>query len=256
MVTQETRFFADPANWEVDPIASTATMAAHDRNDDIVLSWLRGDDVSEPGFTPVDIVEESEDVNMEPMVITVSRKHRETLLRRAGWKEVNIQFLVRDFNNESISGYVSYLMMSGPGLESNDASAPIESGIARYISIWVKPNAVLRFFAVPMVGTPAFGRMSIEGPAALPDKISTQHLIFTATQENEVIQVSAANLQQVNEQMQASGNVKFSILGPGVGMEIGGGGSTTRGSAQARTDTIGFSVRVGRPTFTIAQAER
>jgi hypothetical protein len=223
-------------------------------DDENVLSWLRGGDAeAERGFVPMEAVDETEDINMEPMVITVSRERREALLRRAGWIEVDIQLLVRDFNNEALRGYMFFLQFTGPRAESNTQALRVDTGTATFSSFWIKPNGILRVLAVPIAGTIAQGGPVLEGTVTVPGQIAARYVAFNVTQEHDIVQVTAANQQQVTEQMQASGNVKFSIL---KFAEVGGGISRTTGQAQTRTDQYVYTVRVGRPSLVIAPAQR
>jgi hypothetical protein len=245
---------ADPVQWLVNGGGPPAVTHAGTPADDNVLAWLRGDDdFGERDFAPMETVVEAEDVTMEPVVITVSKQRREALLRRAGWTEVNVQFLIRDFNNENLINHFCLLQFTGPRGESYTDGVPVRAGIATYSSFWIKPNGVLRVLAVPLAGTGAQGGPVLEGTAVVPGQIRGRYLAFNATQDHEDIQVRASNQQQVSEQMQVQGNAKFSILKV---VELGGGVSKTRGGTQTVTGEFAYTVRVGRSSLVIAPAQR
>jgi hypothetical protein len=210
---------------------------------DRVLSWLRGETE----------VAETEDVRMEPLVITVSAQRREQILRRAGWLAVDFQFMVRDFNNIPVSERLCYLQFVGPRGETNTNTLQLEGGLASFPRFWIKPNGVLKLFTIPPPGVRYEGEPLIEGSLAVPSHMPSGYGVFIATQDSDLEQKRAGTQEAVNDELQAHGSAKFSIVKV---VEIGGGVSKTWGTTQTTSGEREYTVRISRPTYSIKPAPR
>jgi hypothetical protein len=209
-----------------------------------VLEWL----IVPPGEAPPP----GKDLTFEPLVITVPPARREALLRGAGWQRVNVQVLLRSFDNEPLRSHLCYLQYTGPRDETNTARSELRGGTASFSDFWIKPQGVLRLLAVPIAGSTAAGGPLLEGSVAVPERIGSSYLAFTAVQDHQDVQVRASSQQAVAEQMQLQGNVKFSILGT----EIGGGASSSTTQTRTSTDELTYTVRIGKSALTISLAAR
>jgi hypothetical protein len=210
-----------------------------------VLEWLT---VPSEGSGPL-----GEDHTFEPMVITVPNARREAILRGAGWQRVTVQVLLRSFDNEPLHSHLCYLQYTGPRDETNTARSDLRGGTASFPDFWIKPQGVLRLLAIPIAGSIAAGGPLLEGSVAVPERIGSSYLAFTAVQDHQDVQVRASSQQAVAEQMQLQGNVKFSILGTA---EIGGGASSSTTRTRTSTDELTYTVRIGKSALTISQAAR
>jgi hypothetical protein len=243
-------------DWQGNELGWTSVGGLRDRpsGEDRVLRWVVGaggpllsgaEAVGDPWSSPDEAwVEQA--ITFEPQVIEV---RKDALLTRAGWRKVDIQFLIRDFENKNLIAHTCFLQYLGPRGETTTERSDLKGGTASFGQFWLKPNGVLRLLAVPIAGTIAEGGPLLEGSTTVPAKIQRSYLSFTATQDRVDIQVRAANAQQVSEQMQAGGNAKFSILKV---VELGGGVTSTTGGTQTTTGELTYVVRIGRPSLTIA----
>ena len=197
--------------------------------------------------------EASEDITMEPAVVTVSQSRRQQLLGQAGWRRVSLQFLLRSFDNELLRSHTCFLQFNGPRGETNTGRSDLTGGTASFPDFWLRPAGVLRLMAVPNADTSAEGGPLLEGTLPVPLRVASGYLAFTAVQDHEDIQVRASSQQAVAEEMQLHGDVKFSILGTA---EVSGGVSSGTTTTRTATGEVTYIVRVGRAGLTIARADR
>ena len=190
----------------------------------------------------------AEDITMEPMVITVPAARREALLRGAGWIQVDLQFIVTDFNSSPIEWHTSFVQYLGPRGEENSARSELRGGNAHFGAFWIKPQGILRFLAIPAQGMTS--EVLLDGSVPVPAQIHNNYLAYTAEQQYREIQIRAASQEAVGEQMHIQGSVKFSIMKV---VEIGGGGGKDWSKGQTTTDEQSWTVRVATNAVTIKQ---
>lgn len=250
-------------DWQSNELGWTSVGGLHDRpsGEDSVLRWVVGaggpivgeaEAAGDPWSAPDEAwVEQA--VTFEPLVIEVPRRRMEALLTRAGWRKVDIQFLVRDFESKNLVAHVCYLQYHGPRGETRTDRSDLKGGTANFGEFWLKPNGVLQLRAIPIAGTVADGGPLLEGSIPVPARIERSYLAFTATQDHVDVQVQAANERQVMEQMQVEAKAGFSILKV---VELGGGATRTTGGTQTVSGQLTYVVRMGRPSLTIVPATR
>jgi len=193
----------------------------------------------------------SRTVTMEPLVISVSPRRMEALLRRAGWVPVDIQFGIKNFNDEDLVGYTSFLQFTGPRGESRARRADVRAGVATFPRFWLKPRGSLRLLVVHL-GRPA-NRPTLYGSAFIPEQVRSRYLAFSAVQDHRNVQVRAETMQQANEQLQVGGHAGVNIL---KAVELGGRVTSTQGQTQTTSRGVVVDARVGLPNLTITLVRR
>jgi hypothetical protein len=191
----------------------------------------------------------TEDITMEPTVITVSAARREALLRQAGWTKISLQFYVTDFNETPMDSHTCFVQYLGPTGEENNARSDLRGGNATFGNFWAKPVGMLRFLAIPPERL-ATSEVMLDGTVPVPADIRGGYLAFRAAQQYREVQVRASTKEEVTEKMQVQGSVKFSILKV---VEIGGGGGYDRTKGQTTADELAWTVRVGTNAVTITR---
>jgi hypothetical protein len=219
-----------------------------------VYEWLTGGPAQPGAAGPVAEVAEAtagpaEDVTMEPMVITVPAARRETLLKQAGWIKINLQFIVKAYDNTPLDFHACHAQYLGPRGEEYDARSDLHGGIASFGDFWIKPQGMLRFLAVPDFPNDVF----LDGSVPVPARIRDNYLAYNAVQDYREVQIRAASNAQVADQMQVQGNAKFSITGV---VEVGGGASYGTTTTQGVSREMIYTVRVAANSVSITPASR
>jgi hypothetical protein len=141
-------------------------------------------------------------VTFEPEVITVSAKEKASLLSKAGWKRANVQFVMRDFEGEPLSGYVFFVEFTSiTGEKTIEKGNVGGGGILTLPHIWLKPEGALRLLGA---GAGSF-RRALQGNASY--KLSGENLTFQVQQRSEKGKISAKTKAEATAKLAAEGGI-------------------------------------------------
>jgi hypothetical protein len=183
-------------------------------------------------------------VEFPPEVITISRARRAAILRRAGWRQVNVSVTARDFLGAPLSGHKLFAEFKAPGVATVTEAGDIAGGAISWVNVWLKPEGTVRFLAVHL------GHPSIVPTGVMFYKLPDHGLLrFQLTQRFTEVTVTASSSEEAAEKIGATGSagVDFKIF------RIGGEITGERGRTTTTTRELSWKIILPQAVFDVGQ---
>jgi hypothetical protein len=174
----------------------------------------------------------------------------------AGWKQIDVNFVISDAQGLPIRGYNFFAEFWGPqdehtsGGDTVDDSELTTSGLLRCPDIWLKPEGTVRLTGVVSADGPHEAGPLLEGVRTYKLAEGATSLRFEVTQGRSEIEVEASSAREASEKVTAEGHAGITIEV----LEIGGSVGTESGTSHTVGRSIRYKVILGTPALTLTQS--
>lgn len=189
----------------------------------------------------------------EGLQVTVSEARTARLLRRAGWRQIDVSVLLRDFLNRPMRNHAIAVQFQAPGYGPSSPSGfppgGIVGGVQHFSGVWARPSGSVRVMAFPLVGSPTLGGFSIEGTVYYRLPARGTGIRLEGTQRHREVTVTAATREEAARTAGVSGTagVNFSVV------SLGGSMSSERSETSGRSMSRTWKVFIPTEAFDLRQ---
>ena len=170
------------------------------------------------------------------------QKKYEAKAKKEGRREVNVQFVIKNFLNEPMHSHKAMIEFKAPGIDDIYLSKPIKGGVCSFKEIELMPVGTVRLLAV------STGKSSYIPTGVASYKLGTgKTATFNAKQGVKTVKVKARSLTEMTKKagLKGSAGVEFKVV------KIGGETSIEREQKKAREQSVEWEVLVGTGDFTV-----
>jgi hypothetical protein len=178
-------------------------------------------------------------------IITITREEKARILRKAGWKQINVMIIIRRFDGELMTNHRIFAEFSAPGVERVTAGNDSHGGIVSLSNVWVKPAGSIRLMAVSLNTS----RLVPTGAMHYLLPRNSNLLRFTASQRFIEVNVTASTSQEAARSIGLTGTAGIDFKIASFGAETSVENTTSRSSSVSRSWKITYPTSV----FDIAQ---
>ncbi|HKK77714.1 MAG TPA: hypothetical protein VJ953_21725 [Saprospiraceae bacterium] len=167
-------------------------------------------------------------VEMPPMEVTIPKRRRERILRKAGWKKATLIIVLKDFLNRPLLGYKVMVESQAPNVVPQYDGKDVKGGGVIFSDFWIKPSGILRVMAV------STGAASLAPSGTIHYTLPRNNVLkLEANQGSKEVEVVATSSAEAASKSGAKGTagVDYKILK--IGGEISAEESNTRGESVA-----------------------
>jgi len=183
-------------------------------------------------------------ITFEPEVITVSEQRRAQLLQKAGWKQVDISIVIRNFLGRPLDGHKLFAEFQTPRMATVTVTGDVHGGSVSFSKVWLKPEGTVRLMAV-----------STDRPMVVPTqtihyRLPEKGLVkFEAVQDADPVPVTAQTSQEAAIKVGAKGSAGVDFEVVQFGGEVSAESERKKGTSRSYT----WTVKLPLSTLTVRQ---
>jgi len=183
-------------------------------------------------------------IEMPPMEITVSKKRKEKILRKAGWKKATVMITVKDFRGRPMLGRKVLVESQAPKVVPQVEGKDVRGGGVIFSDFWIKPAGIIRIMAI------STGR-----PAELPTGVAhytlpkNNVLKIAAKQKSSEVEITATSAEEAANKAGAKGTAGIDFKVISIGGEVSGETERRKGTSISKkykvikaTDTLELKI--------------
>lgn len=167
-------------------------------------------------------------IELPPIEVKISKRRREQILKKAGWKKATVMLVIKDFLSQPMLGYKVIIESQAPKVVPQYEGKDIKGGGVIFSDFWIKPNGILRILAI------STGSPSLAPSGTIHYTLPKNNVLkLDITQGSKEVEVVATNSSEAATKAGAKGTagVDFKIFK--VGGEVTGENSSKRGQSLA-----------------------
>jgi Uncharacterized membrane-anchored protein conserved in bacteria len=201
----------------------------------LATDFKKSKEVVAAGANAVKLVQELIDV------IPVVRKEREQEIKefqKSGVCEIDVQFIIQDWNGKSFQYAKGFATFESPGLPTINKNGPLSASGMSLNDVKLRPNGTVSLF----IDT---GSQSIEGSRPYEFKPGQKLMQFKAVQHVKTHKTKAKSMNEATKKFGLKGSVgvEFKIV------SVGGEVTSESEYKQGYEDEVEWEIEAGVPTF-------